>query len=75
MKFSLTILCSLYLLAFGFAQDPARSKQAASPAIGLEVGRKAPTFSSADQFGEDQANEGLRGTGGTILLFFRSADW
>jgi len=74
MKFGLTILCSLYLLAWS-AQDPARSRQAASPAIGLEVGRKAPAFSSADQFGEDQANGGLRGTGGTILLFFRSADW
>ena len=75
MKFGLTILCSLCFLALGVAQDNAASRQAAPPPIGLEVGRKAPAFSSTDQFGHEQSNESLKGTGGTVLLFFRSADW
>ena len=43
--------------------------------IGLEVGQKAPTFSARDQFGRTQNLETLRGPKGSILLFFRSADW
>ena len=44
-------------------------------AIGLEVGQKAPDFSLHDQFGNVETLESLRGTNGTVLLFFRSADW
>jgi hypothetical protein len=43
--------------------------------IGLDVGQKAPSFSARDQFGHEQNLETLRGPKGTILLFFRSADW
>jgi hypothetical protein len=43
--------------------------------IGLAVGQKAPAFSARDQFGRVQSLETLRGTSGTVLLFFRSADW
>ena len=43
--------------------------------IGLAVGRKAPTFSIRDQFGRVQTLDALKGTKGTVLLFFRSADW
>jgi hypothetical protein len=43
--------------------------------IGLEVGQKAPAFSARDQFGEAQTLETLKGRNGTVLLFFRSADW
>ena len=43
--------------------------------IGLAVGQKAPGFSLRDQFGQTQTLEGLKGTHGTVLLFFRSADW
>lgn len=44
-------------------------------AIGLPVGQKAPAFSLADQFGNAQTLESLKGPHGTVLLFFRSADW
>jgi hypothetical protein len=44
-------------------------------AIGLPVGQKAPAFSLADQFGHEQTLESLKGSHGTVLLFFRSADW
>ncbi len=44
-------------------------------AIGLEVGQKAPDFSLRDEFGKTQTLETLKGANGTVLLFFRSADW
>jgi len=43
--------------------------------IGLAVGQKAPAFSVHDQFGRVQTLDTLKGTNGTVLLFFRSADW
>ncbi len=43
--------------------------------IGLAVGQKAPAFSIRDQFGQVQTLDTLKGTNGTVLLFFRSADW
>ena len=43
--------------------------------IGLAVGQKAPAFSARDQFGRTQTLETLKGTNGTVILFFRSADW
>ncbi len=75
MTFGPAILCSLCLLALGSAQDDSHSNSPPSPAIGLVAGQKAPAFTSADQFGHDQSNETLRGSNGTVLLFFRSADW
>jgi hypothetical protein len=43
--------------------------------IGLAVGQKAPSFSARDQLGTRQTLETLKGPKGTVLLFFRSADW
>jgi cytochrome oxidase Cu insertion factor (SCO1/SenC/PrrC family) len=43
--------------------------------IGLAVGQKAPPFSLRDQTGKVQTLDTLKGTNGTVLLFFRSADW
>jgi hypothetical protein len=43
--------------------------------IGLAVGQRAPAFSARDQFGAQQTLETLKGPKGTVLLFFRSADW
>jgi hypothetical protein len=43
--------------------------------IGLAVGQKAPAFSARDQFGQEQSLDTLKGPNGTVLLFFRSADW
>jgi hypothetical protein len=46
-----------------------------SMSIGLAVGQKAPAFSLRDQFGHTQTLDSLKGVNGTVLLFFRSADW
>jgi hypothetical protein len=43
--------------------------------IGLAVGQNAPAFSARDQFGRVQTLDTLKGANGTVLLFFRSADW
>ena len=43
--------------------------------VGLRTGLKAPEFSARDQFGKTQTLETLRGSKGTVLLFYRSADW
>ena len=43
--------------------------------IGLEAGQKAPALLLRDQFGREQNLATLRGAKGTVLLFFRSADW
>jgi peroxiredoxin len=54
----------------------AQSRKApGASAIGIEPGTKAPGFALPDQFGHQQTNQTLRGTNGTVLLFFRSADW
>jgi len=43
--------------------------------IGLAVGQRAPAFSLHDQNGRTETLESLKGPKGTVLLFFRSADW
>jgi len=43
--------------------------------IGLALGQKAPPFAVRDQFGRVETLETLKGRKGTVLLFFRSADW
>jgi peroxiredoxin len=43
--------------------------------VGLAVGQKAPGFSARDQSGAAQTLDSLKGAKGTVLLFYRSADW
>ena len=45
------------------------------PSVGLEIGQQAPAFALPDQFGHTHSNESLKGPKGTVLLFFRPADW
>jgi hypothetical protein len=42
---------------------------------GPAVGEKAPTFSAPDQNGREQTLPSVAGPKGTMLVFFRSADW
>lgn len=75
MKLILAIGLAFCFLLFGFAREKAPRPQASAPPIGLELGKKAPAFSLRDQFAREQTNESLKGPNGTVLLFFRSADW
>ena len=56
-------------------EDTIQVTSAEPMAIGLAVGQKAPNFSARDEFGRVQTLESLKGPNGTVLLFFRSADW
>ena len=42
---------------------------------GTPLNAVAPAFTLTDQFGNEQSNSTLRGSKGTVILFFRSADW
>ncbi len=51
------------------AQQPDLTK------VGPAVGARVPEFSGVDQFGKTQTLQSVAGTEGTMLVFFRSADW
>jgi hypothetical protein len=42
---------------------------------GLQEGETAPPFHALDQSGKEQTEQSVAGKNGTVLLFFRSADW
>jgi cytochrome oxidase Cu insertion factor (SCO1/SenC/PrrC family) len=76
MKFAGAIVSFLGTAMFASAQLPGSHDGAnPSPSIGLEVRSKIPAFELRDQKGQEQSNDTLKGTHGTILLFFRSSDW
>jgi hypothetical protein len=77
MKMGIVTLGVLALVASPFVHAGAGTEATKmdTPAVGLEVGQKAPAFSGTDQFGHEQTNESLKGSNGTVILFFRSADW
>jgi hypothetical protein len=56
-------------------EDTIQVASTAPMSIGLAVGQRAPNFSAHDEFGNVQTLETLKGANGTVLLFFRSADW
>jgi hypothetical protein len=72
-RLMLAAMVSVALLGAFLA--PRGSAQDASSSIGLRIGEKAPAFSARDQFDHNQSNDTLKGSKGTVLLFFRSADW
>ncbi len=75
MKTGIAVLISFGLLTLANGQDNRPTGAAVAPPIGLETGQQAPAFALTDQFGHEQSNQTLKGPKGTVLLFFRSADW
>jgi hypothetical protein len=66
---------SLCLLALGCGSDKSSSPRPASLLTGPNLGQKMPPFTAHNQFGKDVSSDTLKGSNGTVLLFFRSADW
>ena len=64
------LVASVWSSSSGEAQPATSQKQ-----VGLDVGVAAPDFKARDQFGHLQDVHTLVGKNGTVLLFFRSADW
>jgi hypothetical protein len=73
MKLLAAVLFFISFFPWLNAQEDSSAKS--TSAVGLPVGQQAPAFSILDQFGHEQSNETLKGPNGTVLLFFRSADW
>jgi len=65
------VLC---LLGVGCGSNRS-SPSLVSPLAGSNLGRKTPSFTARDQFGHEVSSNSLKSPNGTVLLFFRSADW
>ncbi len=66
---------SLCFLGLGCGSNKSSSLRLISPLTGSNVGRKMPSFTARDQFGRGVSSDSLKSPNGTVLLFFRSADW
>jgi len=75
MKIAVAMLFTMGMLALAGGREKPAAANSVAPAIGLEIGQPAPAFSLRDQFGHEQSNQTLKGSKGTVILFFRSADW
>jgi hypothetical protein len=74
MKQLIALVVCAYLLtaAAASAQSPAPID---TSKIGPAVGSVAPPFSGVDQRGVTRTLTSVAGPRGTMLVFFRSADW
>jgi len=75
MKIAVGILFFVGILGLSSRQENPSANHAVPPSVGLEIDQQAPAFALPDQFGHEQSNETLKGSKGTVILFFRSADW
>ena len=75
MKIAIAVLFSIGALGLTSGQEKPPARDGVALSIGLEVGQTVPAFAITDQFGHPQSNETLKGSKGTVILFFRSADW
>jgi hypothetical protein len=70
------MLKGMRLLMLGFL---ATAGLLAQPAVqirtGPEVGSSIPMFQAPDQNGHEQTLQSVAGPKGTLLVFYRSADW
>lgn len=75
MKIGFAVLFFAGVSALLGGQENPSTNPAVPSSVGLDVSQRAPTFALSDQFGQKQSNDTLKGSNGTVLLFFRSADW
>ncbi len=75
MKIAVAMLFFVGVLGLPGGQENPTANHAVAPSVGLEVGQQVPAFVLPDQFGREQSDETLKGSKGTVILFFRSADW
>jgi hypothetical protein len=62
-------------IGFALALAGVISAQTDVTRLGPQVGQAAPAFQLADQLGRTQSLKTVAGPKGTMLVFFRSADW
>jgi hypothetical protein len=61
MRLAVTVLLVFGFFGLGKRQDYPSSKQAASPAVGLQVGQQAPTFASRVKMRREQLRRTVAG--------------
>jgi hypothetical protein len=69
------LLANCIAIALVTSLADAQQFPAAKDPVGLPIGDPVPSFSARDQHGRDQTIKTVAGEKGTVLLFFRSADW
>ena len=75
MKTAVAVLVFMGVFGLTAEQESPATQSRPASAIGLEIGQQAPAFALPDEFGREQSNQTLKGRNGTVLVFFRSADW
>ena len=75
MKTAVAVLVFTGMFGLAGEQESPSIQSRPASSIGLEIGQQAPAFALPDEFGREQTNKTLKGTNGTVLVFFRSADW
>ena len=74
----LLLLTSLAGIGFSLgvlAQAPPAARTVDLQTLGPQVGQRVPDFSLPDQDGHTRDLKSVAGPNGTMLVFFRSADW
>ena len=74
MKFRLFLLLAVLAVSVPVLTQPAPDTIDTSK-IGPQVGTLVAAFSGIDQFGKSHTLTSSAGPKGTMLVFFRSADW
>jgi cytochrome oxidase Cu insertion factor (SCO1/SenC/PrrC family) len=69
---AVVVLCLLVSSVAGIASQPSKVD---TSTLGPDVGQHVPDFSGTDQFGRQLTLASSLGAKGTMLVFFRSADW
>jgi hypothetical protein len=71
-----SVIAALFGLCAGAPQSnpPARTRIDVSE-LGPKVGDRVPDFNLKDQHGKSWTLQSIAGPKGTMLVFFRSADW
>jgi len=74
MKLQLLAFLTALAISSAVVAQPAPEKIDTSR-IGPQVGATVPPFAGTDQFDKPQTLASTYGPKGTMLVFFRSADW
>ncbi len=74
-RFFVWIILAGSLMTSSSSSQSAAGQESATAQAGPSIGDTAPAFTAHDQFGKEQNNKSVAGANGTVLLFFRSADW
>ena len=71
----ITMLAAALFMVFSTMATAQTGTQIDVSALGPQVGEQVPNFNLPDQNGLRHTLETVRGQNGSLILFYRSADW